>query len=447
MSGIAYLPDRERRQRLLAIALPIVGGMLSQNLLNLVDIGMVGQLGDSALAATGVGSFANYLAMSAVLGLATGVQAVAARRLGQGRDDETAIALNGGLFLALLIGVSLSALLISLVPSVFPLLNHDPEVIAQGEPYLQVRLLAIAAVGMNFSFRGYWSAVHMTRLYFRTIVVMHALNIFLNWVLIFGNLGMPALGVVGAGTATTISIFFGTLLYFILGWQHARGHGFLRGLPPREDLMRQIRLSLPSSVQQMFASAGLVILVWILGHVGTAEVAAANVLMTLTLTILLPAMGLGIATSTLVGNALGRQQIDDAESWGWQGAALTLITNLIIGALVALFARPILGLFIQDPVTVELAYLPLLISAAIVAVDTAGVVIMNALQGAGATGRVMVISILGQWLLFLPLAWIVGVNLAYGLLGIWIMQAVYRVLQALVFGWTWRQRGWSDIAV
>lgn len=445
MNALRHFPQQERRARLLGIAFPIIGGMLSQNLLNLVDIAMVGRLGDSALAATGVGSFANYLCLSMVLGLSTGVQAIAARRLGEGRDEETAIALNGGLFLALLMGITLTVVLGSLVPTLFPLLNDDPAVVQQGVPYLQVRLLAIAAVGMNFAFRGYWSAIHMARLYFRAIVVMHVVNIFLNWVLIFGNLGMPALGVVGAGTATTISIFVGTVLYFILGWKHARDKGFLAGLPQREDLIRQIKLSLPASIQQMFASAGLVVMVWILGHVGTAEVAAANVLMTLVLTLLLPSMGLGIAASTLVGNALGRKDPDDAELWGWQAATLTFIANLIISLLLMLLAKQVLGIFIHDPHTLELAYYPLLISALIVSLDNAGLVLMNALQGAGATHRVMMISIFGQWGLFLPLAWVVSVQLGYGLLGLWLMHALYRIAQALLFTWSWRQRRWVEI--
>ncbi len=84
--GAFLFPDRDRRRRVWAIALPIMGGMMSQNVLNLVDIGMVGRLGDSALAATGIGSFSNYLAISFIIGLSAGVQALAARRLGEGRE-------------------------------------------------------------------------------------------------------------------------------------------------------------------------------------------------------------------------------------------------------------------------------------------------------------------------------------------------------------------------
>ncbi len=99
------------------IALPITGGMMSQNVLNLVDIGMVGRLGDSALAATGIGSFSNYLAISFIIGLSAGVQALAARRLGEGRKSETAVPLNGGLLLALIIGLPLCIILILATPA------------------------------------------------------------------------------------------------------------------------------------------------------------------------------------------------------------------------------------------------------------------------------------------------------------------------------------------
>jgi len=442
-----WLPDADRRRQLLTIALPIIGGMLSQNVLNLVDIGMVSTLGDTALAATGVGSFFNYLSVAIVLGLATGVQATSSRRFGEDLDEQAALPLNGGLLLAMVVGIPLSLVLMFWAGHILAFLNDDAEVVAQGTPYLQVRLLALTAVGMNFAFRGYWSAAHLTRLYFYTIVSMHAINILLNWVLIFGNLGAPALGVTGAGMATTISIFIGLLLHVIFALRFARPAGFLRGLPQRDALRKLIDISLPNSIQQVFFSGGLVALIWILGRIGTAEVAAANVLLTLGLVLLLPAMGVGIACSSLVGRALGRKNADDAQRWGWESAALILLVNTAIGLLLLLFARPILSIFLHDTETLQLALLPLMISAVIVGIDTAGLVLMNALLGAGASHRVMKISIVLQWLLFLPLAWLVGPVLGLGLLGVWVVQAVYRLLQTLVLALNWRDDFWKDINV
>jgi len=443
--ALHLFPTPERRRSIWIIALPIMGGMMSQNILNLVDIGMVGRLGDAALAATGIGGFSNYLAISFIIGLSAGVQALAARRLGQGREGETAVPLNGGLVLALLLGLPMCALFWWLTPVAFTFLTEDPEVAALGVPYLQVRLLAMVAIGMNFSFRGYWSAIHMTGVYLRTLLVMHAVNIFLNWVLIFGNLGAPALGVYGAGLATTLSLYLGTALYFFFAWRHARDKGFLDRVPAWDTLWKQLRLSLPASIQQLFFSAGLVTLVWIVGRIGTAEVAAVNVLMTFHLTALLPSFGVALACTTLVGNALGRGDVDDAERWGWNCAALTFLYGLVLTVLLVPLAHPLLGLFLTSPETQQLAYRPMVLWALVLGFDTAGMVLMNALIGAGDTRRAMWISVIAQWVFFLPAAWFVGPALGFGLLGVWLANSVYRVGQALVCAWQWGGRRWTRI--
>lgn len=442
---LALFPGRDRRKAIWAIALPIMGGMMSQNILNLVDIGMVGHLGDSALAATGIGSFTNYLAISFIIGLSAGVQALAARRLGEERYDETAIPLNGGLILSLLIGVPLCAVLFLAIPSAYQFLSSDPAVIEQGVPYLQARILSMVAVGMNFSFRGYWSAIHMTGLYLRTLLIMHAINIFLNWVLIFGHLGMPELGVQGAGLATTISMYIGTGIYFFFALRHARDKGFLHRIPSRSTLLQQFKLSLPSSLQQLFFSAGLVTLIWIVSQIGTAEIAAVNVLMTFHITAILPAFGVSLAATTLVGNALGRGDTQDAAMWGWNAAAISLLYGLALSLLLIPFAEPLLGVFLSNPDTRQLAYLPMILWALSIGFDTMGMVLMNALIGAGDTRRSMWISVIAQWVFFLPFAYLVGPVLGFGLLAVWIVNGLYRIGQAIASAQAWAGGHWAGI--
>ena len=124
---------------------------------------------------------------------------------------------------------------------------------------------------MNFAFRGYWNALDLSRLYMKTLIVMHACNIFLNYVLIFGHFGSPALGVTGAGMASAISMAVGTVIYFYLGLTHARKDGFMKGLANRQEAKSLIRISGPSSLQQLFFSAGFVAIFWIIGKIGTAD--------------------------------------------------------------------------------------------------------------------------------------------------------------------------------
>ena len=184
--------SKDRFNRILGLALPIIGAMISQNVLNLVDTAMVGTLGNAALAAVGLGGFALFMFQALILGISTGVQATSARRKGEGRFDRMAVPLNAALLVVLLAAPIITAFWHFLTPYIYPYLIGDPDVIEQGVPYLQVRTLAIVFVGMNYSFRGYWNAVDHARVYMSTLVVMHGLNIFLNYVLIFGHFGAPA---------------------------------------------------------------------------------------------------------------------------------------------------------------------------------------------------------------------------------------------------------------
>ena len=194
--------DASRRRRIFGLALPILGGMVSQNLLNVVDTAMVGFLGNPALAAVGLGGFVVFMCQALILGVSTGVQTLAARKKGDGRIDRATKVLNTALLLVPVAAPVFSLGFIQLVEPLYPFVNTDSAVSEQGVPYLEWRLAATVFVGMNFAFRGYWNALDLSRLYMKTLIAMHACNIVLNYVLIFGHFGAPALGVAGAGLAS-----------------------------------------------------------------------------------------------------------------------------------------------------------------------------------------------------------------------------------------------------
>ena len=421
--------------------------MTSQNVLNLVDTWLVGGLGAAALAACGLANFLNFMAVAAITGLSTAVQAQAARRVGEGRIGESAVPLNGGLLVSLAVGVPLTIVLIAAAPWYFPRLVEDPEVVRHGVPYLQWRLAAVAFVGMNFAFRGYWSAVKLAKLYLYTLVWMHALNIVFSWTLIYGKFGFPALGTAGAGIGTTLSIIVGTATYFWHAERHARGHGFLHGLPSREQLRGLLKLGMPTCIQQLLFSGGFTALFWIVGRVGTAELAIANVLVNITLLAVLPGIGFGLAATTLVSQALGRKDPDDAHRWAWDVYKVAARLFLALAVPMIFMPVPILDFFLRDPALVAMGKVPLQLVGCGILVDGLGLIMMHALLGAGATGLVMKVSVAFQWLLFLPLAYVLGPGLGMGLTSIWLGMTLYRGLQAGVFIAAWEKKSWSAIRV
>ena len=439
--------DASRRQRILALALPIIGGMLSQNLLNIVDTAMVGFLGNAALAAVGLGSFVVFMCQAPILGISTGVQTLAARKKGEGRVDRAAKVLNTALLVVLVVAPVLSLIYVQLAEPLYPFLNKDDAVIAQGVPYLEWRLAATVFVGMNFAFRGYWNALDLSRLYMKTLIVMHACNIVLNYVLIFGHFGAPALGVAGAGLASALSMVIGTAVYFYLGFTHARREGFLKGLANRQETGSLIRISGPSGLQQLFFAAGFVAIFWIIGRVGTAELAAANVLITVTLFAILPGLGLGLACTTLVSQALGRGEAEDAYRWAWDVAKVTVVVMTVLGLPMWLIPDLISSIFIHDVTTREIARWPMRLVGLTMPIEALGFAFMHGLLGAGDARSVMTISVSIQWLVLLPLAYLVGPILGFGLLAIWLLQGGTRSMQSALFLLKWRSRRWQHIIV
>lgn len=438
---------RERRRAVSSLAYPIIGAMASQNVVNLVDTAMVGTLGDRALAAVGLGGFVNFMAVSFVMGMSAGVQATCARWKGAGRLGEIAVPLNGGLAMAAVVCVPATALLIALTPAILRLLAPEAAVADIGAEYLTLRLAGMTAVGLNFAFRGYWNAVNLSRLYMTTLVAMHAVNIFLNWVLIFGNLGAPALGARGAGLSNALATWFGTLVYAGFVWRYGRGEGFLHGLPARDTMRSMLAISMPAGLQQLLFASGMVVLFWIVARIGTAEVAAGNVLINVTLVAILPSIGFGLAAATLVGQALGAGDRDEAYAWAWRVAKMSAAFVAAIALPALLFPGAVLAPFLHDEATRELAEGPLRIAALFAPVEAVVAVLLNAHLGAGSSRVVLAISVLTQWGAFLPAAYLVGPWLGLGLIAIWSSQAAYRVLNLALFAESWRARRWDRSAL
>lgn len=437
--------DAVRSRRILALALPIMGAMASQSLLNLVDAAMVGSLGGEALAAVGLGGYANFMAISLVLGLGAGVQAMVARRKGEGEPSVYAVPLNAGLLIGMALSVPILLFFWQFAADLMAVLAADDAVQALAEPYLLARVCGVFAVAMNFSYRGYWNGINRSGVYLRTLVSVHILNVIISYGLIFGAFGLPELGSTGAGIGTTLALYFGSLLYFIQTWREGRAHGFMVGRPSRTTLVNIMRVAAPQSVQQLLFSAGLVVLFWIIGRIGTQEVAVAHVLITLVLFLILPAIGLGLSATSLVGQALGRREPEDAYRWGWDVTRLAMILLFLMALPMWLVPDLILGIFLREPELVELGRLPLMITGLAICLDGIAIVFTQALLGAGAARSVMLVTLCVQWCFFLPLAYIIGPVLGGGLLGVWILQAGQRLATSLLLGRLWMRRQWVDI--
>jgi MATE family multidrug resistance protein len=440
-----FMVASARLTRILSIAVPIILGLLSQTVMNLVDTSMVRDTGNAALAAVGLASFANFVAGAPIMGLSAGVQALAARRVGEAKPESCALPLNGGLAVCLAFGVPWVTGIALLAPWWFPRLAGSAEIAAVGLPYLYCRLAASVLVGMHFSFRAFWNATGRSTFYMINLLIMHVANVLLDWVLIYGKFGAPRLGVLGAGIASASAAVLGVGLHVWMASRDARPQGFLRALPTREELRAMLKISLPTSFQQLFFAAGMTALMSILARAGTDSAAASKVLMDLNLAVLLPAMGFGMAGTTLVSQALGRKDPLDAKRWGQDCARAAAVTVFLLCSPLWLAPERLLSHFLRDAATIALAAPALRVAAVGLVVDACGNVLMSCLIGAGDSRRVMVVSLVLQWALYLPTVALLVLGSHQGLMAVWIAQVAYRFTQAGVFFAFWQRGRWMAI--
>lgn len=439
------MPQTQPTQKILALALPIMGGMLSQSLLNLVDAILVGSLGKTVLAGVGVGGYAVFMLSAIIAGLSSSVQSQVARRHGAKQYSTRALPLNAAILLALLVTLPLSLLAWFNSEWIIATINQTSKVQEVANTYFQWRVIALLPIALTLSFRGYWHGIQKTSVYFRIIVFTHALNILLSIWLIHGGLGVAALGAKGAALGTSISITAGALVWGWLSWCNARPSGFLIKLPSRHLLWCLLRLAAPNSLQQFLFAVSYAILFWFLGQINTASVAVGHVLVHLSLLLILPGVGLGMAAMTLVGHSLGENNQEEAHVWGWEAMRLAALILTVLGLPMLLIPETILSLFLHQESLIELGKIPLMLTGIMITLDSAALVFNQALQGAGAHRLVMQISLSMQWLFFLPTAWFLGIHLQGGLLGIWVAQLAYRIINSAVFVRVWQRRRWQGL--
>ena len=435
-----------RLKRISDIALPIIAGAIATNLMTLVDTLMVGQLGDPALAGVGIGGQLFFLFLAVALGLAAGVQAMVARRVGEDRIEATGKVLNAGILLAALVGLLLIAISYLLMPLIFELLNDDAMVVEEGWEYLSTRIPSLLFIAINVTFRSYWIGVSLAKWSMVSIVTLSLANILFNYILIFGNLGAPRLEVAGAGLGSTLAVLVGLTVNIGLAFKFALANGFLRGLPEQEQVKTMVKVSYPESLRQALFSVGVLLMYVLIGQIGTRELAAFHVVISICLIAYMPHIGIGGAATTLVGESLGRRDVRDAKTWGWQVSNVGLVVLLALGLAVAFFPRTILGLFFVDKMTLALAVLPLQLAVFGHVLDGYGKVLGSALIGAGATPSAMRLTLLPQWFLLLPLL-AVSIYLGYGLSEAVIIFLFSTLAAALMFAYVWQREGWSSIEV
>lgn len=441
---------RDDSVRVLRLAYPIVLGMTSFTLLSVVDTAMLGRLGAAPLAASGIASVLFFAVAFSIAGIGVGVQTLTARRFGERNDSECGAVVDAGLALACLLGIPLTAAAPWLARLLAPILSPDADVATLGDVYLHYRFYGALPMLANWVLRGFFAGIGETRHQMVASIVTTVANIVLDYVLIFGHVGFPAMGIAGAAIASSLASGAGTvyLAWTALSPAHRRRFEVLkRPLTIRRWTCPIVRLSLPVAAQRALSNGSWLVFFTVVSRIGTVELAATNVIRSVyNLTIML-GVGLGTASGALVGQQLGAGSPESAERLGWEATKLAALSMGTVGILFLACPSAILGVYTTDPAVIAAGRSPLFLLGFIQAFAGISLVLAQSLQGAGNTRFVMLVELLVCGTLYLPVVYVLGLRTRLGLIGAWTGEFLYWTTMAVVMVRKFAHGGWKRIVV
>lgn len=449
----------ETRRVILALAWPVILANLFQTLTTTIDLLMVGRLEDPdvALAAVGFGAQMVFFTFTVMIAVTSGTIALVARAIGAKDPDQADHVLGQSLLMGILLSLPVALVGVLFGEQIVALFGPEAEVVRVGGAYISTVFLAAPSLFVMFisisALRGAGDMV--TPLWVGILV--NLVNFGLNFHLIFGatydlgfvQLVVPRLEVAGAAIGTSLAYTFGAVMYLAL---YRRGNLRLTLRRPRPlwdlgTVRRILRIGTPAAMEQIVFQGGLLIWIAMVVSFGTAAFAAHVVGLRIQSFAFMPGFGFAMAAATLVGQNLGAKDPLEAERSGRESAKMAVLIMGLIGVFTFLAAPWIALVFTADPAVVELTVLFIRVHAVSIPATGLFFSVGWALRGAGDTRWPFYATLVGIYGIRLPLSYLLGYMLGFGILGIWVALPIEYYLRSLIVGQRFQTGAWKAVTV
>ena len=438
------------RAAIVLLSIPMILELSLESVFAVVDMFFVGRLGENAIATVGLTESVVTLVYSIAIGLSTAATAMVARRTGEKNKDGAAHAGMQALIMALMITIVVSIAGIIFAPDVLRLMGAHPDVVKEGTGFTRIMLGGSVVIILLFLINGIFRGAGNAAMAMRSLWLASLMNIILCPILIYGIGSWNGFGLEGAAIATCIGRGTGVAYQC---WHLFRGKGNIN--LKREhfvidfSVMRKLLdVAWPATFQFLIASGSWIILTRLVAETGgTAASAGYQIAIRNIVFFILPAWGLSNAAATLVGQNLGANQAERAA----QSVMLTAKYNAIFMACVSMifvfFAAPIIGIFTNDVEVQRVGILSLRTIGAGFIFYGLGMVMIQALNGAGDTKTPTWISFFCFWLFQVPLAYFLAKGMDWGPEGAFIAIPVAETALAVVAFYFFRKGKWKKVKI
>ena len=431
---------------LLTLAVPIALANVLQAGYQLIDAFWVGQLGGSAVAAVSVSTPIVFLTIGLGAGLAIAGSTLVAQYYGAGNTDMVDHVAAQTLLMIVVVSVVLGALGYAAVPAILRLMGVAPDVFAGALGFMRVSFVGLVFNFFFFMFQSLMRGVGEARLPVFIVLGTVILNFCLDPLFIYGWGPVHGFGVMGAALATvgTQSLAAAIGLMILLRGRYGIHLAWADFIPDPAYIKRAFLLGLPASIEQSARALGLTVLTFLIASFGTLTVAAYGVGSTILQVVMIPAMGLSMAISALVGQNIGAGNIERAARIGRLGSWLGFWILTTLGVVAFLFAHRLIAFFVpHDPRVIDEGATYLRIMALSWGFLGAQFSMTGVLRASGNMVMTMVLTLVSQWVLQFPLAYVLSEHTSLGQRGIWWAFPISYFLIALVTAGVYAQGDWK----
>lgn len=414
-------------KRNIALAYPVMLGSLGQILVGVVDSMMVGQLGAIPLAAI---SYANsLLAIPLVfgLGIAFGLTPLVANADGAKDIRKASRLFKNGLVVNGIVGLLIVGVLFGIRPYM-NLLGQDPEVVSASIPYYTVVALSFFPLQIFFNYKQFTEGLSDTKAAMRLSLIANLLNVIMNYIFIYGKLGIEPMGMVGAAWATFYSRII--MVVLMIGWVHYKKKysEYMRIFWDTKlkwnEMMEVLRIGVPSGLQYIFEVGAFASASIIIGSIGALDQAAHQIAISLASISYMAASGFGAAATVRVGNQLGKKDIPTLKVASSTIFEMTVIFMTFTGVLFLVGRNWLPSFFTEDPTVLAVASQLLIITTIFQISDGVQVAALGALRGLGDVRIPTIVTFISYWIIAIPIGYYLGNHTSLQATGVWIGLAI-----------------------
>jgi MATE family, multidrug efflux pump len=425
------------------LAMPVVVAEIGWVAMGLVDTLMVGPLGPEAIGATGVGSAIFIGVVIFAMGLLLGLDTLVSQAYGAGRIDECHRWLVHGIVLSFAVAVPVT-LVLFVLSNVLARWGLDPSVLALARPYLDVVLWSVLPLLLYATFRRYLQGMGVVRPVMIALVSANIINAIFNWILIYGKLGFPALGVRGSAWATVIARIVMAAYLFVIIVQREWGRRpglFATPLTIEWSWMRRLlSLGAPAASQITLEVGVFAAATALAGRLAPIALAAHQIAIHIAALSFMVPYGISSAGAVRVGHAVGRRDPFGAGRAGWTALMFGAGFMACTAATFVLMPRVLIGAFTRDEGVLQLGASLLAVAAIFQLFDGIQGVATGVLRGLGDTRTPMVWNLVGHWFVGLPTGYFLCFGLNRGVIGLWWGLSIGLIICGVVLLVVWSRR-------